>query len=63
MEKKLFFKLSDGADYQNIVMELSGCMAWIEGDMENHTDDTDTQYTLTPVWMTDEEFSKLPEHD
>lgn len=63
MEKKLYYELSDNADVSKIVMELSGCMAWIEGDMAGVTekDDDEREYTITPVWMTDDEFANLPE--
>lgn len=46
------------------LMELSGCIAWIEGDSDNYKEgDEMPEYTITPVWMTDEEFNNLPEHD
>lgn len=63
MEKKLFYKFSDGEDYTNIVLELDACMEWIKADMESAEQDEEREFTITPVWMTDEEFSKLPEHD
>lgn len=59
--KKLYFTLSDNADTKLITMELSGCMAWIEGEGLTEESSEDVQYTLTPVWMTDEEFEALPE--
>lgn len=63
MEKKLYFKLSDGVDASNIVMELSGCMEWIKGDVDGiiQSDSEDYEYTLVPVWLTDKEFNNLPE--
>ena len=63
MEKKLYFKLSDGVDASNIVMDLSGCMEWIKGDVDGvaEEDSEDYEYTLVPVWLTDEEFNNLPE--
>lgn len=63
MEKKLFYKFSDGEDYTNIVLELDACMEWIKADMEIAEQDEEREYTITPVWMTDEEFSKLPKRD
>jgi len=63
MEKKLFFELSDNADTHNVVLTLDGAMAWIEGDIDNQGEDSEIQYILTPVWMTEEEFDNLPEHD
>lgn len=63
MQEKLFFQLSDGADACHIVMELSGCVAWIEADIEFAVDNNDEvkEYTLTPVYLTEEEFENLPE--
>jgi len=63
MGKKLYYQLSDGADVSNVVMELSGCMAWIAGE-EPKTSEEETeerQYTITPIWLTDSQFKKLPE--
>jgi len=61
--KKLYYQLSDSADVSNVVMELSGVMSWIEGDMEgfNHETDEPRQYIIEPIWLTDEEFDNLPE--
>jgi hypothetical protein len=63
MEKKLYYQLSDGADVSNVVMELSGCMAWIEGEepktWEGETEDR--EYTIKPIWLTDKQFKRLPE--
>ena len=63
MQKKLYYQLSDGMDVSKIVMGLSGVVAWIEGDMEGKTEEEteDYEYTITPVWMTEEEFKNLPE--
>lgn len=63
--KKLYYQLSDGADVSKIVMELSGAMTWIEEDMKEYPQETPEEdlpeYTITPVWLTDEEFDNLPE--
>lgn len=65
MKKNLYYKLSDNADVEGIVMDLDGCMAWIEGDQENiNEDDVDViEYIIAPVWMTEDEFNNLPEYD
>lgn len=67
MEKRLYYTLSD-RDGEGGTMELSGCMEWIRGDMasnyigsENCLPEDLPEYTLTPVWMTDEEYEALPE--
>lgn len=62
MEKKLYYQFSDGGDYSNVTMDLSGVMAWIEGDQDNCKEGEDMpEYTITPVWMTEDEFDNLPE--
>ena len=65
MEKKLYYKLDDGDDISGLVLDLSGCMAHIEGEQEDlkEGEDEDRWYTLTPIWMTDEEFDNLPEYE
>lgn len=63
MEKKLYFELADNADTGGVILKLSGAMAWIEGDIDNQGEGSEIQYTLTPVWMADEEFENLPESD
>ncbi len=64
MGKKLYYKLSDNADVCEIVMDLSGCMAWIEADMENVKEgDDEKEFTITPIWMTDKAYANLPEAD
>jgi hypothetical protein len=66
MEKKLYFKLSDSGDVGNVVLALDGCMEWIKNDTDNYNheimEEKDfPEYTLVPVWMTEEEFDNLPE--
>lgn len=65
MEKKLYYQLSDNADVSRIVMKLSGAMTWIEEDMKEFPagtpEDEMPEYTITPLWLTDEEFDNLPE--
>jgi hypothetical protein len=67
MEKKLYYQLSDNADVSKIVMELSGAMTWIEEEMKEHTpatpEDDLPEFTITPIWLTDEEFNNLPESE
>lgn len=61
--KQLYYQLSDNADVSKIVLDLSGCMAWIESDLEglSEKDMEDYQYTITPIWLTEEEYNNLPE--
>lgn len=65
MEKKLYFKLSDSLDNEGVIMMLDGAFEWIKGDMAEFKegDDPLPEYTLEPIWMTDEEFEKLSERD
>lgn len=65
--KKLYFRL-DNSEGEGGIMELSGCMEWIKGDLaanypdaENMPEDERPEYTLTPVWITDEEYDALPD--
>lgn len=58
-EKKLYFKLYDGGEAMGIVMELSGCVAWIQGS-DNKDEE---EYILVPVWMTEEEYNALDEEN
>ena len=66
-DKKLYYALDNG-EGEGGTMELSGCMEWIKGDMESNypdgqkmPEDELPSYTLTPVWMTDEEYEELPD--
>ena len=63
MEKKLYYQLSDGYDVSNVVMSLDDCSNHIFCDMEGITEDDseDRQYTIIPIWLTDEEVEMLPE--
>lgn len=61
MEKKLYFTIDDGNAC--VTMELSGCMKWIEGYSLTEEDSEDMQFTITPVWMTEQEFENLSEVD
>lgn len=64
MEKKLFWSLSDNVELENLIIDLSSAMGHIEADMDNinRADAMEMEYTLKPVWMTQEEFDKLPEY-
>lgn len=61
MEKKLYFKLSDGGDVSGVVMELSGALEWIKNDEIVEGDEV--EYTLIPIWLTDAEYEALHEAD
>lgn len=44
-----------------VIMTLDGCKTWIEND--EFTEEDEVEYTLTPVWLTEEEFKNIPEAD
>jgi hypothetical protein len=59
---KLYYQFSDNADVSNIVMPLEDCIEWIKSDMEGLDENSkDIEYTITPIWMTEKEYEKLPE--
>jgi hypothetical protein len=66
-EKKLYYRLGHSEGY--VIMELSGCMEWIKADMEageyneNTPDFEKPEYTLEPMWLTEEEYDALPESE
>lgn len=66
MEKQMYFKLSDNADLSDLYLasmrEVTEHIEMDLGDM--HPEDRDkAEYTITPVFMTEDEFSNLPEYD
>lgn len=66
MVKKKFFKLSsDARDIPGCIFpDLSGATAWIEGEVNLiYESDGDTDYTITIVWMTQEEYEAIGEYE
>lgn len=66
MEKKKFFKLtSDARDISGCIFpDLSGATEWINAELDELTDQTEeTDYTITIIWMTQEEFENTPEYE
>ena len=64
MEKKLYWLLESNGDL-SVTCPSDAIKDTIEGDIENTPEDEreEVQYTITPVWYTDEEYSNLPEAD
>lgn len=65
-KKKLYFKFSDGADYNGVVMGLDAVKSWIEAeDLHKKTEDElkEYEYTIVPVLLTNRQYNKLPEVD
>lgn len=65
MKKKYFKLTSDSRDISGCIFpELSGATAWIEGEQDElNEDDGEVDYTITIIWMTEEEFESIPEQD
>jgi hypothetical protein len=63
MEKKLYYIIDNGDS--RYTMELDGCMEVIKGEMESYNEEKTLEdeptYTITPIWMTEDEFENLPE--
>jgi hypothetical protein len=61
--KKIWYQLSDNFDVSGVVMDITGVSAWIEGDMADLKpgEEIEKEYTIVPIWLTDEEFENLPE--
>lgn len=61
--KKLYYRIDDG-DYC-LVMELDGCMEYIKNSMQGMNEEETLKdepcFTISPEWMTEEEFDALPE--
>jgi hypothetical protein len=66
MEKKLYYKFSDGGSYSEVVMQLEDAFETIKAEVELSEGDEEYEeyeYTLVPVWLTEEEYNNLPEAD
>jgi hypothetical protein len=64
--KKKFFKLtSDSRDISRCIFpDLSGATTWIEAELDELDDESEeTDYTITIIWMTQEEFENIPEYE
>jgi len=62
-DKKLYFSLDDNDHIHGLIMELSGCLEWIKSDTGelSELEISNRIYTLTPIWLTDDEYKNLPE--
>lgn len=63
--KKLYYQFSDNQDVSKVIMSLEDCKNWIESEMQNSSenDDYPMEFTITPIWLTDEEIEQLPEYE
>lgn len=64
MDKKLYWLVESNGDL-SVTCTADAIKDLIEGDLENTPSDEreDVEYTITPVWLTDEEYENLPEAD
>lgn len=61
--KKRFFKISsEDTGLQGLTVDLSGLSDFFENDPSSGSEDIVT-YSVETVYMTQEEFEALPEHD
>jgi len=64
MRRKLYFNYYDNADTNLVIPDLQTVFDLIKDDMESIEEgDNAYEYTVIPVWMTEKEFSELPESD
>ena len=65
MKKKYFKLTSDARDIHGCIFpDLSGATAWIEGELDEIVEeDGEADYTITIVWMTQEEFENMGEYE
>ena len=62
--KKIYFLVEDNEDLNLICDRLVEIMRLIKTDLEDlKEDDEPHQFIITPVWLTEEEFANLPEHE
>ena len=66
MEKKLFYSLSDNFDLSNLYLrDMQEVAEYIDNDIPNLeiSDREEVEYTIKPVFMTQDEFDNLPEYE
>jgi len=63
MEKKLYYKLEDNGDLSCTCESIKICTDIMEGDiLDVHPNERgDVIYTITPIYLTEEEYNSLPE--
>lgn len=64
-KKKLYWLVSSNGDLSVTCTNLDQCKDLIEIDFETLDEDAqnETEYKITPTFLTDEEYSNLPEAD
>ena len=61
MEKKLYWLVESNADLSNTVQTLEQARELIQGDFDNEEEKEEVEYTITPTYLTDEEYEALPQ--
>lgn len=63
MKKKLYWLIEDNGDLSNTCESPEVCTQVLKASFDDLEKDEqeETQYTITPVWYTDEEYANLPE--
>lgn len=61
--KKLYWLVESNGDLSITETTLENCKYHIQGDFESLPDDekAETKYTVTPTFLTEEEYNALPE--
>lgn len=64
-EKKVYLLVSSNCDLSNHVPDFETAMELIKGDFDCQDEEgkIDVEYTIKPVWMTEDEYEQLPEAD
>jgi len=65
MEKKLFWRIESNEDTSLTVDNLPTCQTIIEADIEGRPQSEleELQFTITPIFLTEDEYADLPEAD
>jgi hypothetical protein len=63
MKKKLYYIIDNGG--RKVTCHLDSAIDIIKAESPSNTnpDTYDIQWTITPVWLTDEEFENIPESE
>lgn len=63
MKKKLYYYLSDNADLSVYLKSTLEVMDVIDAELFDMADEEkeEAEYTIKPVYMTEEEFNEIPE--
>lgn len=63
MEKKMYWRIESNEDTSVTVVDLPTCQTIIEADIDGRPQNEleELQFTITPIFLTDEEYENLPE--